>query len=109
MQFTDTMEMIDEIQYAVERHVQGLRRVTANELGLDMRCGRAYVGENMDCIIVDGDARGYNYYGGFEYIDADDIRKLGDYTIFLDTSERVRDALEALMEKDGECVSEDAE
>ena len=105
-EFTDTLEMIDEIQYIVERHVQGLRRVTANELGLDMRCGRAYVGENMDCIIVDGDARSFNYYGGFEYIEDEDKRQLGDYTVFLDTSERVRDALEALMEKDGLCESE---
>ena len=105
-EFTDTLEMIDEIQYIVERHVQGLRRVTANELGLDMRCGRAYIGENMDCIIVDGDARSFNYYGGFEYIEDEDKRQLGDYTVFLDTSERVRDALEALMEKDGLCESE---
>ena len=109
MQFTDTLEMIDEIQYAVERHVQGLRRVTANELGLDMRCGRAYVSESMDCIVVDGDARSFNYYGGFEYIDSEDKRTLGDYTIFLDTSDRVHEALECLMEKDGLCVSEDAE
>jgi len=109
MQFTDTLEMLDEIQYAVERHVQGLRRVTANELGLDIRCGRAYVGENLDCIIVDGDARSFNYYGGFEYIDSEDIRKLGDYTIFLDTSDRVRDALECLMEAEDLCESEDAE
>jgi hypothetical protein len=109
MQFTDTLEMIDEIQYAVERHVQGLRRVTANELGLDIRCGRAYVGENMDCIIVDGDARSFNYYGGFEYIEDEDKRNIGDYTIFLDTSDRVRDALEALMEKDGDCVSEEVD
>jgi hypothetical protein len=107
MQFTDTLEMIDEIQYQVERHVQGLRRVTANDLGLDMRCGRAYVGENNDCIIVEGDARGFNYYGGFEYIDSEDKRTLGDYTVFLDTSERVRDALECLMEKDGLCDSDD--
>ena len=109
MQFTDTLEMIDEIQYAVERHVQGLRRVTANELGLDMRCGRAYVSESMDCIIVDGDARSFNYYGGFEYIDDEDKQTLGGYTFFMDTSERVRDALESLMEKDGICESEDAE
>lgn len=109
MQFSDTLEMIDEIQYAVERHVQGLRRVSANELGLDIRCGRAYVGENLDCIIVEGDARSYNYYGGFEYIDSEDKRTLGDYTVFLDTSERVRDALEALMEHDGLCEAEDAE
>ena len=108
-EFTDTLEMIDEIQYIVERHVQGLRRVSASDLGLDIRCGRAYVGENMDCIIVDGDARSFNYYGGFEYIEDEDKRNIGDYTIFLDTSERVRDALEALMEKEGICDSEDAE
>jgi len=52
MQFTDTLEMIDEIQYAVERHVQGLRRVTANELGLDIRCGRAYVGEIVAAVLM---------------------------------------------------------
>ena len=109
MQFTDTLEMLDEVSYAVERHVQGLRRVTASELGLDMRCGRAYVSENMDCIIVGGDARSYNYYGGFEYVDSEDKRSLGDYTFFMDTSDRVRDALEALMERDGICTSEEAE
>jgi len=110
MQFTDTLEMVDEIQYAVERHVQGLRRVTANDLGLDMRCGRAYIGENNDCIVVDdANARSFNYYGGFEYIDSEDKRTLGDYVVYIDTSERVRDALEALMEKDGLCESEDAE
>ena len=109
MQFTDTLEMIDEVQYAVERHVQGLRRVTANELGLDMRCGRAYVGENMDCIVVEGDGHMFNYYGGFEYIADEDKRVLGDYVFYLDTSERVRDALEALMEKDGDCVSEEVD
>jgi len=110
MQFTDTLEMIDEIQYQVERHVQGLRRVSAVDLGLDVRCGRAYVGENNDCIVVDeGNARSYNYYGGFEYIDSEDVRKIGDYVIYLDTSDRVRDALEALMETDGLCESEDAE
>ena len=109
MQFTDTLEMIDEIQYAVERHVQGLRRVTANDLGLDMRCGRAYIGENNDCIIVEGDGHMFNYYGGFEYIADEDKRCIGDYVVYIDTSERVRDALEALMEKDGLCESEDAE
>ena len=106
MQFTDTLEMIDEIQYQVERHVQGLRRVSSVELGLDIRCGRAYVSENNDAIIVEGDGHSFNYYGGFEYIADEDKRVLGDYVFYLDTSERVRDALECLMEKDGLCESE---
>ena len=108
MQFTDTLSLIDEISYQVERHVQGLRQVTANDLGLDMRCGRAYVDE--DCIVVDsGNARSFDYYGGFEYIDDEDKRTLGDYVIYLNTSDRVQEALECLMEKDGLCETEDAE
>ena len=110
MQFTDTLSLVDEIQYTVERHVNGLRRVSASELGLDVRCGSAYVGENLDCIIVDsGNVRSFNYYGGFEYIDDEDKTCLGDYTVFLDTCDRVRGALENIMEKDGLCESEDAE
>ena len=104
--FTDTLSMLDEVSYAVERHVQGLRRVSAVELGLDARCGRAYVSDSLDCIVVDGDARSFNYYGGFEYVDAEDRRSMGEYTFFMDTSDRVRDALEALMERDGLCEEE---
>jgi hypothetical protein len=108
--FNNLLDLIDEVQDMVERQVQGMRRVSASELGLDMRCGRAYVDDNMEYIVVDaGNARSYNYYGGFEYIDDEDKRTLGDYVIYLNTSERVSDALENLMEKDGLCEREDAE
>lgn len=105
--FNSMLDLVDEVQDMVERQVQGMRRVSASDLGLDMRCGRAYVDE--DCIVVEGDGRSYNYYGGFEYIDESDIRKVGDYTIYLATADRVMEALECLMEKDGLCESEDAE
>jgi hypothetical protein len=105
--FNNLLDLIDEVQDMVERQVAGMRRVSASELGLDMRCGRAYVDDNMEYIVVDsGNARSYNYYGGFEYIDDEDKRTLGDYVIYLNTSERVSDALECLMEKDGLCDSE---
>jgi len=105
--FNNLLDLIDEVQDMVERQVQGMRRVSASELGLDMRCGRAYVDDNMEYIVVDsGNARSYNYYGGFEYIDDEDKRTLGDYVVYLNTSDRVRDALECLMEKDGLCDSE---
>ena len=106
--FNSMLDLIDEVQDCVERQVQGMRRVRASELGLDDRCGRAYVDE--DCIVVEsGNARSYNYYGGFEYIDSEDIRTLGDYVVYLNTANRVQEALECLMEKDGLCESEDAE
>jgi hypothetical protein len=106
-EFTNMMDLADEVQDMVERQVMGMRRVSATELGLDQRCGFAYVDEDMECIVVDGArARSFDYYGGFEYIDSDDKRSLGDYTIYMNTSERVSDALESLMERDGLCESE---
>jgi hypothetical protein len=106
--FNSVLDLADEVQDLVERHVQGMRRVSAVELGLDIRCGRAYVDEDMQAIVVDsGNARSYNYYGGFEYIDDEDKRTLGDYVIYLDSSDRVRDALECLMEREDLCESED--
>jgi hypothetical protein len=106
-EFTNIMDLADEVQDMVERQVMGMRRVSATELGLDQRCGFAYVDEDMECIVVDdARARSFNYYGGFEYIDSEDNRQLGDYTIYCNTSERVSDALESLMEKDGLCESE---
>ena len=47
-----------------------------------------------------------SYSIGFEYIDDEDKQTVGGYTFFLDTSDRVREALETLMEKDGLCESE---
>ena len=106
--FNSMMDLLDEVEDQVERQVQGMRRVRASELGLDDRCGRAYVDE--DCIVVDeGNARSFNYYGGFEYIDESEVRKVGNYVVYLATADRVMEALECLMEKDGLCESEDAE
>jgi hypothetical protein len=100
-EFTNMMDLADEVQDMVERQVQGMRWVSATELGLDNRCGRAYVDENMEYIVVDSaNARSYNYYGGFEYIDDEDKRQLGDYVIYMNTSDRVQDALDALMERE---------
>ena len=106
-EFTNMMDLVDEVNDMVERQVAGMQRVAASDLGLDNRCGFAYVDESMECIVVDdARARSFNYYGGFEYIDSEDKRQLGDYTIYFNTCDRVSDALERLMETDGLCESE---
>ncbi len=106
-EFSNILDLVDEVQDLVERQVAGMRRVSATELGLDQRCGRAYVDEDMQAIVVDsGSARSFDYYGGFEYIDSEDKRMLGDYVVYLDTSDRVRDALECLMESEDLCEEE---
>ena len=106
-EFSNIMDLADEVQDMVERQVAGMRRVSATELGLDQRCGFAYVDDNMEAIVVDdARARSFNYYCGFEYISDEDKRTLGDYVIYFNTCDRVRGALESLMEKDGLCESE---
>ena len=109
-EFDNLLDLADEVQDMVERQVQGMKRVNASELGLDNRCGRAYIDDTLEYIVVDsGAARSYNYYGGFEYISDEDKRTLGDYVVYLNTSDRVRDALESYMERAGLCDSEDAQ
>jgi hypothetical protein len=105
--FTSALDLIDEIRDMTERHVQGMRKEPASRLGLDERCGMLWVEE--DCIVAYTGSR-LDYYGGFEYIKEGEGRTtLGDYTFYSSDSDRVADAIEALMEFDGECESEDAQ
>ena len=107
-EFSNIMDLADEVQDMIERQVAGMKRVSATDLGLDNRCGFAYVDEDMEAIVVDdARARSFNYYGGFEYISDEDKRTLGDYVIYFATCDRVRDALECLMEKEGLCEGEE--
>jgi hypothetical protein len=107
-EFSNMMDLADEVQDMIERQVAGMRRVSATDLGLDQRCGFAYVDEAMECIVVDdARARSFNYYGGFEYIADEDKRQLGDYTIYFNTCDRVCDALERLMEVSGLCETDE--
>ena len=109
--FTDTdfdtsADMLDAISEVVHRHVQGMRKEPASRLGLDERCGMLWVDEDT---IVSYTGSRLDYYGGFEYIKEGEGRTtLGDFTFYSSESDRVADAIECLMEFDGECESEDA-
>jgi hypothetical protein len=102
--FNTAADLLDEVADMVARHVQGMRKESASRLGLDERCGMLWVDE--DCIVAYTGSR-LDYYGGFEYIKEGEGRTtLGDYTFYSSESDRVADAIEALMEFDGECESE---
>jgi hypothetical protein len=105
-EFTSALDLLDEVNDMVARHVQGMRREPASRLGLDDRCGMLYVDE--DCIVAYTGSR-LDYYGGFEYIKEGEGRTtLGEFTFYSSEHNRVADAIESLMEHDGECESEDA-
>ena len=104
--FKSAMNLLDDVNEMVSCHVQGMRKEPASRLGLDERCGMLWVDE--DTIVAYTGSR-LDYYGGFEYIKEGEGRTtLGEYTFYSSESNRVADAIEALMEFDGECESEDA-
>jgi hypothetical protein len=104
--FNSTLDLLDEVNAVVSRYVQGMRREPASRLGLDDRCGMLYVDE--DCIVAYTGSR-LDYYGGFEYIKEGEGRTtLGEFTFYSSEHNRVADAIECLLEHDGECESEDA-
>ena len=98
------VNLIDEVREITDTFVAGMQREPASRLGLDERCGMLWVDE--DAIVAEKGSR-LDYYGGFEYVKGEDRVEVGDYVVYFATSERVADAIECLMEFDGECESED--
>ena len=84
---------IEDINIQVEEFVNGLPRVRADKLGLDIRAGhRLYVTE--DAVVCESDAtRPLDYYGGFEYIDSQYRVAVGSYVFYLSGDDRVSDCL----------------
>jgi len=102
-EFDNILDLADTIDEVVERFVnKKMRKVDATELGLDIRCGSAFISNDYpDCIVVDDyNIRTYNYYGGFEYVDDSDKKVFNGYTIFFNTSDRVQEALDCLVNED---------
>lgn len=92
---TDLNEAIAKFNEAVKSE---LPKVSTKELGLDERAGFVYVDLDQEMIIANSNnIRTLNYYGGFEYVDADAIKVVGEFTIFsglYDHTDRVNRALE---------------
>jgi hypothetical protein len=88
------LQLIDNLNELVEAKVQEMAFTTAEALGLDPRAGyKIYVSE--DCLVVaKGNARSLDYYGGFEYIDPEYRRELGNYVIYLAETDRVNNCIE---------------
>jgi acyl-CoA reductase-like NAD-dependent aldehyde dehydrogenase len=95
---TSILDVMDEITYGLERYVSGMERVSADKLGLDIRCGRVYI-DRDERVIVGDSARSLDYYGGFEYIKEGEGRTtIGDYVIY-NGDNRVEDCFDCLEEE----------
>lgn len=102
--YSDALDFCEAMTEAARRFVGQMTEVKAKQLGLDARAfyGVAYVDESAIVVSKDQD-RSLQYYGGFEYVDKDYRREVGDYVFYLAEDDRVREHLDRYF------VTEDAE
>lgn len=100
MKFDTIGDLIEHIDYTVDQFIKDeLTLVSADDIGLDTRAvSRLYV--NRDCIAVHSyNDRTLQYYGGFEYVDKEYRKELGEYVIYLAEDSRVRRHLSYVFEQ----------
>ena len=111
MEFHNIYDMVDEMNDIAERTVrETMDACKATDLGLDSRAGYGLF-VNEDCIAVMGSTSSLEYYGGFEYVDRDYVRKVGDWTFYFADDDRVQDHIDIYYEKqedEGALHEEDA-
>ena len=91
-------ELRNEAEDIAQNAINGAKQVTPDDLGLDYRCGRLWVGH--DFIAVRKTSNGtLRYYGGFEYVDEYHVMEVGDYVFYSSESDRVAGHLEQLKSK----------
>ncbi len=92
--------MMDRINEIVEDHLnKEFETVYASRdnIGLDSRCGMVYISE--DAIAVDKHRDGtLQYYGGFEYVNKDFRKEIGDFVFYLRGDSRVDEHLERFFD-----------
>ena len=65
----------------------------ASDCGLDRRCGTVYLGGDF---LATRNERDLSYFGGFEYIPAEDIQRIGSITLYSMEHPRVLEAIRTL-------------
>ena len=93
MTHPDFGDFLDTVDSAATEFIQTCKNVTAKELNLDPRCGSMWVCDGA--IICQANRRGsLDYYGGFEYVDKENITVIGNYVFYSSGDSRVNEHLD---------------
>lgn len=89
---------LQNLEAQVEELVENMlkentKKVSADKANLDPRCGNIFIGKDFVATHKYNN-RPLRYYGGFEYVDDENIVHMGEYVIYKDNCERVYDAIE---------------
>lgn len=86
MDFEDLLDSVDRL---VRDFMDKATEVTAEDLGLDRRAAyRLYITDEV-IAVPKGDDRVLQYYGGFEYVDKEYRKELGDWVFYSAEDDRV--------------------
>ena len=87
------MDILNDADTEIRSLVEQLPYVKADALGLDPRAGRVWVDiENGQ--LISRRSGSLDYYGGFQYVDDGDKAVSESFAIYLDSNDRVADAIE---------------
>ena len=94
----DFNQMLDDVAEMAEKVIHESDRVTAKEVGLDVRAaGTLYV--TSDYVATElYNQRSLEYYGGFEYDPRDLVHVVGDYVFYAQGDERVNKVIDRYLE-----------
>ena len=89
--YADALDFCEEMTEKARRFTAQMTEVTATQLGLDSRAfwGYAFVDDSA-IVVIKEQTRTLDYYGGFEYVDKEYRREVGDYVFYLAEDDRVR-------------------
>lgn len=90
-QIDNVLDLVYEFNERMRELVEQMDFAKGEVVGLDPRAGGVYIDRN--CIISES-PRSIDYYGGFEYVDADHIIETPDFKIYLADSNRVQSHIE---------------
>ena len=90
-------KLIDDVTELTDSFVgSNMQMVPANQLGLDIRCGKVFV--SPDCIAIHkANDRAVQYYGGFEYVDKEFRHEMGDFVFQSSEDDRIQGHLETYL------------
>ena len=94
-------DIIEAAEERVREWLEGnAELVRASKLGLDERCGQLWVCD--EAVVCESYSRGrLDYYGGFEYVEREQVKCVGCYVIYeagYEDGDRVRNCIEQWAE-----------
>jgi hypothetical protein len=97
----DALDFCEQMTEKARRFVAQMTEVTAEQMGLDPRSfwGHAYV-DNTAIVVNKEQSRKLDYYGGFEYVDREYRREVGDYVFYIAEDDRVREHIARALGKE---------